>query len=127
VYQGKAFMYCLIVEDNKISREVYSAHIERIGFESHVTMDGETALASCIEKMPDVILLDWHMPYMDGLTFVQELHKLPTGRDPLIIMCTCDEGSPKSPEFLAEGIKDYLIKPTRFEDLKDTFERLEII
>ena len=81
--------YCLIVDDNRISRQVLEFHVTHHGMESSTADDGMKALENCKTRMPDIILLDWHMPKMDGLTFLEELRKLPRGNQPHVIMCTC--------------------------------------
>jgi len=119
---------CLIVEDNEISREVYEHHVDLLGFKSIKAKDAIEALEKCKESMPEVIILDWHMPDMDGFEFIVNLKKLENYSDPTIIMCTCDEKAQIIDETtLHSGIKGFLAKPTYFKDLENKFSELKLI
>ena len=61
---------CLIVDDSRVIRKVARRILEQLGFEVCEAGDGAEALAYCRSEMPTVILLDWRMPVMDGLTFL---------------------------------------------------------
>ncbi len=50
--------YCLIIEDNDISRDVFESHITELGLENKSACSGAEALVMCAERMPDVILLE---------------------------------------------------------------------
>ena len=71
--------YCLIVDDSKVIRMVARKILEELEFETDEAADGKLALAACQRKMPDVILLDWYMPVMDGIDFLRALRTLPGG------------------------------------------------
>ena len=64
---------CLIIDDSRIIRKVARRIVEGLGFEVDEAADGAEALAWCASVMPDVILLDWNMPVMDGMTFLRQL------------------------------------------------------
>ncbi len=68
---------CLIVDDSRIIRKVARRIVEGLGFEVDEAADGAEALAYCASVMPDVVLLDWNMPVMDGLTFLRRLRAQP--------------------------------------------------
>ena len=70
---------CLIVDDSRIIRKVARRIVEGLGFEVDEAADGSEALTFCAGVMPEVILLDWSMPVMDGLTFLRRLRTLPGG------------------------------------------------
>ncbi|KAK0338676.1 hypothetical protein LTR94_037594, partial [Friedmanniomyces endolithicus] len=61
---------CLIVDDSRIIRKVARRILEDLAFEVQEAADGAEALEACVAAMPDVVLLDWQMPVMDGMTFL---------------------------------------------------------
>ena len=73
--------------------------------------DGSEALAYCASTLPDVILLDWNMPVMDGLTFLRRLRGLPGGERPKVLFCTIETRADRIAEALSAGADDYVMKP----------------
>jgi two-component system chemotaxis response regulator CheY len=61
--------------------------------------------------MPYVVLLDWQMPVMDGLTFLRRLRDLPGGRGPKVLFCTIETRADRIAEALSAGADDYVMKP----------------
>jgi len=82
--------HILIVDDSTVIRKIAKRILESLHFETSEADDGEKALAMCMERMPDGILLDWNMPVMDGLTFLQNLRSRPDGTHPKVIFCTTE-------------------------------------
>jgi CheY-like chemotaxis protein len=66
---------CLIVDDSSVIRKVARRILERLEFEIAEAEDGEQALQLCRDRMPDVVLLDWNMPRMDGYEFLRLLRR----------------------------------------------------
>ncbi|MEM7569785.1 MAG: response regulator [Pseudomonadota bacterium] len=64
---------CLVVDDSKIIRRVAKRILEEIAFEAREAGDGREAMQSIKAQLPDVVLLDWNMPVMDGMTFLRTL------------------------------------------------------
>lgn len=102
---------CLIVDDSRIIRKVSRRIVEGLGFDVDEAADGAEALTFCTGAMPDVILLDWNMPVMDGLTFLRRLRALPDGERPKVLFCTIETAVDRITEALAAGADDYVMKP----------------
>ena len=102
---------CLIVDDSRIIRKVASRIIEDLGFEVDEAADGAEALTYCMGLMPQVVLLDWQMPVMDGLSFLRRLRDLPGGRVPKVLFCTIETRADRIAEALSAGADDYVMKP----------------
>ena len=102
---------CLIVDDSRIIRKVARRIVEGLGFEVDEAADGAEALAYCVSLMPDVVLLDWNMPVMDGLTFLRRLRTQPGGGAPKVLFCTIETAPERIAEGLAAGADDYVMKP----------------
>lgn len=102
---------CLIVDDSRIIRKVARRIVEELGFEVDEAADGSEALTYCAGALPDVVLLDWQMPVMDGLTFLRRLRDLPGGRAPKVLFCTIETRADRIAEALSAGADDYVMKP----------------
>jgi two-component system chemotaxis response regulator CheY len=102
---------CLIVDDSRIIRKVARRIVEGLGFEVDEAADGAEALAYCASVMPEVVLLDWNMPVMDGLTFLRRLRGQPGGERPKVLFCTIETDPARIAEGLAAGADDYVMKP----------------
>jgi len=102
---------CLIVDDSRIIRKVARRILEDIGFEVDEAADGAEALTYCMGLMPQVVLLDWQMPVMDGLSFLRRLRDLPGGRVPKVLFCTIETRADRIAEALSAGADDYVMKP----------------
>lgn len=102
---------CLIVDDSRIIRKVARRIVEGLGFEVDEAADGSEALVYCHSLLPDVILLDWNMPVMDGLTFIRRLRELPGGASPKVLFCTIETQPERIAEALAAGADEYVMKP----------------
>ena len=71
-------MHILIVDDSRIMRQIVKRTLSQAGFEEakySEASDGYEALAIFKKNKPDIILSDWNMPNMDGLSLLQEVRK----------------------------------------------------
>lgn len=112
---------CLIVDDSRIIRKVARRIVEGLGFEVDEAGDGAEALSYCTAAMPEVVLLDWNMPVMDGLTFLRRLRGLPGGDRPKVLFCTIESQPDRIAEALSAGADDYVMKPFDGEVLQSKF------
>ena len=103
--------HCLIVDDSRVVRKVVRRILEDLKFECKEAEDGEDALKSCQHQMPDVIILDWNMPHMNGIEFTKTLRSLSEGGIPKIIFCTVEYERAKIEEALASGADEFIMKP----------------
>ena len=112
---------CLIVDDSRIIRKVARRIVEGLGFEVDEAADGSEALAYCSATLPELVLLDWNMPVMDGLTFLRRLRALPGGGAPKVLFCTIETRADRIAEALSAGADDYVMKPFDSEILQSKF------
>ena len=61
--------------------------------------------------MPDMILLDWHLPVMDGLEFLAALRQLDLGRQPKVVFCASEADVAQIARALRAGADEYILKP----------------
>lgn len=102
---------CLIVDDSKIIRMVARKIVQEFGFDVDESADGRHALERCQEAMPDVILLDWKLPDIDGIAVLEQLRALPDGGQPAVLFCTTQTEDAHIKAVLDAGATDYVIKP----------------
>ncbi len=83
--------------------------------------DGEIALKEFELKSFDLIISDWHMPNMDGLDFYKALSKNQKWSDIPFLLITVEKERNKVVEAVEVGIKEYLVKPVKPENLRSGF------
>ncbi len=106
-----ALKTCLVVDDSRVIRKVSRRILEDLGFEVAEAADGVEAMAWCSAVTPDLILLDWEMPAMDGLTFLRRLRAEPRGDQPKVVFCTAVNEIGRIREALDAGADEYIMKP----------------
>jgi two-component system, chemotaxis family, chemotaxis protein CheY len=103
-------MRVLVVDDSTTMRRIIINSLKAAGFTDTVQAgDGSEAL----ETMDGVgmVLTDWNMPVMDGLTFVKALREKPEYAEIPIIMVTSEGAREEVMEALSAGVNDYIVKP----------------
>ncbi|MCD6550502.1 response regulator [bacterium] len=100
----------LIIEDEKILREMYEERFKQAGFKVISAEDGIEALKVIKEKKPDLILLDILLPKENGIDFLKKYRKTAEFSSiPVIAFSNFDDPDTKE-EAKSLGVKDYLIK-----------------
>lgn len=118
---------CLIVDDSKVVRKLERRIMEDLGFTVSEAEDGQKAIEHCLENkatMPDMILLDWHMPVMNGLEFIKALRTMPNGDVPKVIFCTTESEMTNIMQALEFGANEYIMKPFDGEIVKGKLEQI---
>jgi two-component system, chemotaxis family, chemotaxis protein CheY len=108
---------CLLVDDSSLVRKIARKILASEGFEIDEAENGQIAIEKCLTRMPDVVLLDWNMPVMDGLEFLKSLRRSEGGREPAVIFCTTETDIDHIQKALANGANEYLMKPFDQESL----------
>lgn len=98
--------------------------VESLGFVVAEAADGIEALDQCVRTMPDLVLLDWRMPTMDGMDFIARLKELTEGRMPKVLFCSMESDPARIAEALAAGADDYVMKPFDGDILQSKIDEL---
>lgn len=103
-------MLVMLVDDSRTSRNIQRNVLQQIGYtELLEASDGVDALAKAKSTPPDLILLDWNMPNMDGLTFLKA-YRTDNKKTPIIMVTTEAEKS-RIIEAIRAGVNNYVVKP----------------
>jgi two-component system chemotaxis response regulator CheY len=102
---------CLIVDDSRVVRKVARKILEDLGFTCTEAEDGQIAYDACMTSMPEVILLDWNMPVMNGIEFLRKLRAGSGGGAPKVVFCTTENEFSFIQEALSAGANEYIMKP----------------
>lgn len=114
----------LLVEDNAVNQKVALTMLSRLGYAADVAFHGGEGLAAVRDKDYDIVLMDWHMPEMNGLEATIAIRReLPPGRQPWIIGLTANAMTGDREKCLQAGMDDYMTKPLRREELVAALER----
>jgi two-component system, OmpR family, KDP operon response regulator KdpE len=108
----------LIVEDNPDVRRLYAIGLNQRGFEVKLAANGFEAVERISTEKPDVVLLDWLMPLMDGSEVLTRMGENGSRGVPVIVI----SGQP-APDELDPRILSWLTKPVSIEDLVTEIRR----
>src|SRR5690606_3818844 len=109
---------CLIVDDSRVIRKVSRHIVESFEFEVTEAENGQDALAKCAIAMPDLILLDWNMPVMNGIEFLGALRSQDGGSRPKVVFCTTENDVAHIREAIEAGADEYVMKPFDHDTLQ---------
>ncbi|MBF0192234.1 MAG: response regulator [Magnetococcales bacterium] len=101
----------LLVEDNAMNREMLLAVFDEVGLTALVAEDGRQGVEMARATRPDIILMDLHMPVMDGLTATRLLRKHPDTAAIPVIGLSADAFVEREREAREAGVDDFLTKP----------------
>jgi PAS domain S-box-containing protein len=116
----------LLAEDNPYNQAVMQDLLQRHGHTLRVAVDGRDALTALAQEPFDVLLLDIHMPELDGYQVVaaQRDRERGSGRHLPVIALTARSASGERERCLQAGMDDYLAKPIRARDLLAALDRV---
>ena len=100
----------LIVEDEAALVELLSYNLEKNGFRTSIARDGEEAILAIAETKPDLVLLDWMLPYVSGIEICRRLRRDPETRELPIILLTARGEEGDRIRGLDSGADDYIVK-----------------
>ncbi len=104
----------LIIEDDHAIVNLLQRGLVLDGYEVVVAMDGFAGMRSAREEKPDLVILDWMLPKMDGLAVCQDIREI--GSIP-VLMLTAKDSVRSRVEGLDAGADDYMIKPFDLNEL----------
>mgnify|MGYP001591737935 CR=1 FL=1 len=105
-------MKIMIVDDSAMMRGMMKKALERWGtHDVSVAENGARALELLAIDRPDLILLDWNMPKLDGFETLKQIRESPDTAHILVIMVTAQADKTKIVSAIQAGVSNYLVKP----------------
>jgi two-component system chemotaxis response regulator CheY len=113
-------MRALVIDDSKAIRTILGKMLQDRGYEVDEACDGAEALEKVLAgPPPDVALVDWNMPEMNGYEFVQAARANPALDTMRLMMVTTESELNKVMEALEAGADEYVMKPFTVEIISD--------
>ena len=105
-------MQAMVVDDSRVMRTILTRLLTGMNFTVLQAGDGAEALQMLEDgARPDVALVDWNMPVMDGLTFIKRCRANPEYRDLVLMMVTTESEQSQIVRAMAAGAHEYVVKP----------------
>jgi two-component system chemotaxis response regulator CheY len=121
-------MQALVVDDSRAMRAILTRLLDGLGFDVAQAGDGQEALEVLASGVrPEVILVDWNMPVMDGLTFIKQCRAHVDYRDIVLMMVTTESEQSNIVRALAAGAHEYVIKPFTQEVITEKLQLLGLV
>jgi two-component system sensor histidine kinase/response regulator len=114
----------LLAEDSGLNRRIALRMLAEMGLTADAVANGRLAVEAAASSTYDLILMDVHMPEMDGFTATREIRRAEaTGRHTPIVAMTARAMGGDREQCIAAGMDDYISKPVRFEELRAVVDR----
>jgi two-component system chemotaxis response regulator CheY len=121
-------MRALVLDDSRAMRSILTRTMHGLGFDVETAADGAEGLEMVRRgPLPDIALIDWNMPVMDGLEFVNAIRDNRKWRGITLMMVTTENEHSQIVRALAAGAHEYLMKPFTDEALGDKLRMLGLV
>jgi two-component system chemotaxis response regulator CheY len=121
-------MRALVVDDSRAMRLILGRLLLHAGFEVTDAGDGVEGLERLARMgRPDVVLVDWNMPGLDGLGFVRAVRAEAAYAGLPLVLVTAEDDDGRVADARAAGADDHLAKPPTPEALRATLRRLALV
>ncbi|MCX4360299.1 response regulator [Mucispirillum schaedleri] len=115
----------ITVDDSSTMRRIIKNTLQKLGFETILEAgNGVEALEVMSKNKVDMIVTDWNMPEMDGLTFVKAVRAKDEYKDLPILMITTEAAKEDILTALRSGVNNYVVKPFTPETLQEKVFKL---
>ena len=118
----------MIIDDSKAMRSILRRIITGLSFETAEAAHGQEALDQMEAGFaPDLCLIDWNMPVMDGYTFITRVRANPAWRNITLMMVTTESEQGQIVKALAAGAHEYVIKPFTPDAIVEKLQLLGLV
>lgn len=118
-------MKALVVDDSSTIRMFLRSILVPLGFEVTMAKNGNEGLEELVNPpQPDLVLIDWHMPEMDGLQLLTEIRSRPELDQMTVVMVTAENDLSQISLALDSGANEYVMKPLTREIVTEKLQML---
>ena len=117
-------MHSLVIDDSRAMRMILGQMLRGLGFEVTDAANGREALGRLADPTPDLVLVDWNMPEMSGIEFIEAMRRPPYASTAKVLMVTTESEIPQVVRALGAGADEYLMKPFSQEAVLDKLHLL---
>ena len=118
-------MLALVIDDSRAMRLILGRMLRELGLEVDEAVNGRDALDRLDAGLaPALVLVDWNMPEMTGIEFVEAVRKPPYSSAAKVVMVTTETEVPQVVRALEAGADEYVMKPFTKESI---FEKLQLL
>jgi DNA-binding response OmpR family regulator len=114
----------LIIEDDADLASIFADALRAAQFKTEIIADGAVAQARLNEVVPQLVVLDIHLPHVSGEVLLRQIRSTPTLARVKVVIASAD---PISAELLSPDSDLVLIKPVSFSQLRDLAQRLRLV
>jgi two-component system phosphate regulon response regulator PhoB len=107
----------LVVDDEASVRHLLQVMLTTEGYRPLLAANGAEGLQMAHEHLPDLIILDWMMPILDGLATLQALRNDPATTHIPVVMLTARQGDSAMAQAMVHGADFYITKPFDAEEM----------
>lgn len=120
----KSILKILIIDDNTANVLLLSKMLKIAGYNNLKTLtDSRKILDLLSEYMPDLMLLDFRMPFLDGLEVINTLNSVKDYKNLPIIMISAENDNAYYEKALSQGAVDFIVKPFNYNDIISKIEK----
>ena len=113
----------LVVDDETSVRHLLRVMLTTEGYEPLLAANGAEGLQLAHEHLPALVILDWMMPILDGLTTLQALRNDPATANIPVVMLTARQGENDMAQAMVHGADFYITKPFDAEEMLSVVRR----
>lgn len=119
----------MVIDDSRAIRMILTRSLNKLGYEVCSAGDGKEALTVLNEKAPDIafFLVDWNMPEMNGLEFLQNLRQKPTYAQTPLMMVTTETEVDQMVRAFDAGANEYVMKPFTEEIIAEKLRLMGVL
>ena len=121
-------MLAMVIDDSRAMRAILRRIVTELGFDCVEAGDGKEALDKMhLGAVPDIALVDWNMPVLDGLSFISAVRAEKEWRNVTLMMVTTEGEHAQIVRALAAGAHEYVIKPFTPDAILDKLQLLGLV
>lgn len=125
---GRGAVQALVIDDSRAMRTILRRVLVQLGFEVREAEDGQAGLEQLEQgPLPDVALVDWNMPVLDGLGLVTAVRSRPDWNALPLVMVTTENDQRRVARALEAGADEYVVKPFTPGVIADRLFRLGVL